>query len=64
MGGKAIRVYFMYIIRLIKAKRTKEVEHVAPAGEKRNAHKMSVKNPERNRIFGRSKIKQKLICNC
>ena len=57
MGGKAIRLYFMYIIRLTKASRTQEVDHVARAGEKRNAHKMSVKNPERKRLFERFQIK-------
>jgi hypothetical protein len=42
MRGKEIRLYFIIvlIIRLKKISRTKEVDHVARVGEKRNEHKI------------------------
>jgi hypothetical protein len=41
------------IIRIIKAKRMRWAEHVARMGEKRNAYRLLVGNPEGRRPLGR-----------
>jgi hypothetical protein len=41
------------IIRMIKSRRMRCVEHVARVGEKRNAHRILVGKPEGNRPLGR-----------
>jgi hypothetical protein len=41
------------IIRIIKARRMRWAEHVAPIGEKRNAYRLLVGKPEGRRPLGR-----------
>jgi hypothetical protein len=43
------------IIRIIKSRRMRWAGHVARIGEKRNAHRLLVRTPERNRPLGRPK---------
>jgi hypothetical protein len=45
------------IIRIIKSRRMKWAGHVARMGEKRNAYRLLVGNPEGKRLLGRARHK-------
>jgi hypothetical protein len=45
------------IIRIIKSRKIRWAGHVAPMGEKRNAYRLLVGQPEGNRLLGRPRCK-------
>jgi hypothetical protein len=45
------------VIRMIKSNRMRSAEHVARMGEKRNAYKILVGNPERKRQVGSQRLR-------
>jgi hypothetical protein len=45
------------IIRIIKSRRMRWAGHVAQMGEKRNAYRILLGNPERNRPLGRPRYR-------
>jgi hypothetical protein len=47
------RSFIIYIIKIIKSRRMRQADHVAPMGNMKNAYKISVGKPEEKRQLGR-----------